>query len=35
MEEQWYADRCRLRELLQSHPGWSKRELARALSTLP
>jgi hypothetical protein len=31
MEEQWYADRCRLRELLRSHPGWSKRELARAL----
>jgi hypothetical protein len=31
MEEQRVADRYRLRELLRSHPGWSKRELARAL----
>jgi hypothetical protein len=28
MEEQWYADRCRLRELLRAHPDWTKRQLA-------
>ena len=31
MEEQWYADRCRLRELLRAHPDWSKRQLAEHL----
>ena len=31
MEEQWYADRCRLRELLRAHPDWSKRRLAEHL----
>jgi hypothetical protein len=28
MEEQWYADRCRLRDLLQAHPTWTKRQCA-------
>ena len=31
MEEQWYADRCRLRELLRAHPDWSTRQLAEHL----
>src|SRR3954453_5301444 len=31
MEEQWYADRCRLRELLRAHPDWSKHHLAREI----
>jgi hypothetical protein len=31
MEEQWYADRCRLRELLRSHPDWSHRQFAAEL----
>ena len=31
MEERWYADRGRLRELLRRHPDWSKREFAREL----
>ncbi len=31
MEEQWYADRCRLRELQRAHPDWTKRQLAEAL----
>lgn len=31
MEEQWYADRCRLRELLRAHPDWTKRQLAAHL----
>ena len=31
MEEQWYADRCRLRELLRAHPDWSKSQLAAQL----
>jgi hypothetical protein len=31
MEEQWYADRGRLRELLQRHPDWSKQALAAEL----
>jgi hypothetical protein len=31
MEEQWYADRGRLRDLLRRHPEWSKRDLAREL----
>ena len=31
MEEQWYADRCRLRELQQAHPTWTKRQLAAEL----
>src|SRR5438067_10969634 len=31
MEEQWYADRGRLRELLRAHPDWSKRQLAEHL----
>jgi hypothetical protein len=31
MEEPWYADRCRLRELLRAHPDWSKRRLAEHL----
>ncbi len=28
MEEQWYADRCLLRELLGAHPDWSTRQFA-------
>ena len=28
MEEQWYADRCRPRELLRAHPDWTKHQLA-------
>jgi hypothetical protein len=28
MEEDWYADRIRLRQLLQAHPGWSHRACA-------
>ena len=31
MEEQWYADRCRLREAQHAHPDWSKRRLADEL----
>ena len=31
MEEQWYADRCRLRELLRAHPDWTKHQLAAQL----
>jgi hypothetical protein len=31
MEEQWYADRCRLRDLLRAHPDWSTRCLAAHL----
>ena len=31
MEEQWSADRCRLRDLLQAHPDWSKQQLAAHL----
>ena len=28
MEEQWQADRARLRKLRQAHPTWSQRRLA-------
>ena len=28
MEEQWQADRARLRKLRQAHPTWSQRKLA-------
>ncbi len=31
MKEHWIADRSRLRELLRTHPDWSKPELARQL----
>jgi transposase len=31
MEEQWYADRCRLREVLRVYPDWSKRQVAEHL----
>lgn len=31
MEEQWYADRCRLRELLGAHPAWPTRQFAAHL----
>jgi hypothetical protein len=31
MEEQWCADRSRLRTLLHEHPDWSTRDLAAAL----
>lgn len=31
MEEQWYADRCRLREVLRAYPEWSKRQVAEHL----
>src|SRR3954447_15333325 len=31
MEEQWYADRCRLRELLRAHPDWTKHQLAQEI----
>jgi hypothetical protein len=31
MEEQWYAERSRLRELLRAQPGWSNRTLAAEL----
>jgi hypothetical protein len=31
MEEQWYADRTRLRTVLREHPEWSTRELAAHL----
>ena len=31
MEEQWFADRCRRRDLLQAHPAWSKQQLAAHL----
>jgi hypothetical protein len=29
MEEQWYADRCLLREALRAHPGWTSQQLAQ------
>jgi hypothetical protein len=29
MEEQWQADRARLRKLRQEHPTWSQRKLAQ------
>src|SRR5947207_7918826 len=35
MEEQWYADRCRLRELLRAHPDWSKWQLAEHTGRSP
>src|SRR3712207_6177913 len=31
MEEQGYADRCRLRELRHAHPDWSHRQCAAEL----
>ena len=31
MEEEWYADRARLRTLMQQHPDWSHPEFARQL----
>ena len=31
MEEEWYADRANLRELMRQHPDWSSAQLARAL----
>lgn len=29
MEEQWYADRCLLRDLLRAHPDWTQQQLAQ------
>ncbi|HEX5869956.1 MAG TPA: integrase core domain-containing protein [Longimicrobium sp.] len=29
MEEQWYADRCRLREARRAHPEWTSQQLAQ------
>src|SRR5262245_58630600 len=31
MEDEWYADRARLRSALHDHPGWSGRRLAQEL----
>ncbi|MFZ6030627.1 MAG: helix-turn-helix domain-containing protein [Chloroflexota bacterium] len=31
MEEQWYVDRCTLRNLHQEHADWSQKELAQAV----
>ena len=29
MEEQWYADRCLLRDVLRAHPDWTQQQLAQ------
>lgn len=29
MDEQWYADRCLLRDLLRAHPDWTQQQLAQ------
>ena len=31
MEEQWYVDRARLRDLRQQHPAWTYAQLAEEL----